>query len=205
MKDDRTPIQLLSQLIADLAEYANARLVPHVDIFNANISNNCREGVDEQVQKDICLITPRNQVSETQLLDDELLNHVCISVKSLDSNKHNSDKFLQNQSGTSATSLWSRGGYKPCNKTLNFNAVSLFDEWVMKFYLACLPLWQAVQRLLSSALSLGNVEIRMLCKAVSENSILPVGCFEYLLPFVAWAKISAEVYNNPSSQSGRQL
>ena len=138
MKDDRTPIQLLSQLIADLAEYANARLVPHVDIFNANISNNCREGVDEQVQKDICLITPRNQVSETQLLDDELLNHVCISVKSLDSNKHNSDKFLQNQSGTSATSLWSRGGYKPCNKTLNFNTVSLFDEWVMKFYLTCL-------------------------------------------------------------------
>lgn len=156
MKDDRTPIQLLSQLIADLAEYANARLVPHVDIFNANISNNCREGVDEQVQKDICLITPRNQVSETQLLDDELLNHVCISVKSLDSNKHNSDKFLQNQSGTSATSLWSRGGYKPCNKTLNFNTVSLFDEWVMKFYLACLPLWQAVQRLLSSALQSGK-------------------------------------------------
>ena len=50
MKDNRTPIQLLSQLIADLSDYANERLVPHVDIYNAiyqtiageSLMNRCR-------------------------------------------------------------------------------------------------------------------------------------------------------------------
>ena len=41
-------------------------------------------------------------------------------------------------------------------KTLNFNTVFLYDEWVMKVFLGCLPLWQAVQRVLSTALQSGK-------------------------------------------------